>query len=124
MSILRTALRRLLPSVAAVIVGLCGSTTALGDTAPMPPRLEPLPEIAAPPELANDPDLEPQVTISSKGGETIEETRVQGRLVRIKVTPRHGRPYYLVPQGGGETSLRRDAFDTGLSVPLWLLFAF
>ena len=36
-----------------------------------------------------------------KDGETVEEARVNGNLVWIKVTPRHGRPYYLDPDGGG-----------------------
>ncbi len=38
-----------------------------------------------------------QVTISQTKGETVEEARVNGTLVWIKVTPRHGRPYYLIP---------------------------
>src|SRR5262245_10021264 len=51
--------------------------------APPPPGLEPVPEPAA------DPELEPQVTIKRKGGDTVEEARVNGRLVWIKVTPSH-----------------------------------
>jgi hypothetical protein len=85
---------------------------------PLPPKLEPLPEVAA------DPELEPQVTITRKEGETIEEARVQGQIVWIKVTPRHGRPYFLIPDGSGQTYIRRDSFDSGLKVPLWLLFTF
>lgn len=88
-----------------------------------PPKLEPLPEIPPPPGVA-DADLEPQVTIKSKDGETVEEARVNGRLVWIKVTPRHGRPYFLVPDGGGNVYIRRDSLDTGLRVPLWVLFEF
>ena len=34
-----------------------------------------------------------------KDGETVEEARVNGRVVWIKVTPRHGRPYFLIPDG-------------------------
>lgn len=83
-----------------------------------PPKLEPLPEIAG------DPELEPQVTVTRKEGETIEEARVQGRIAWIKVTPRHGRPYFLIPDAGGQLYIRRDNFDSGLKVPLWLLFSF
>lgn len=123
MSPFRALLRFALPCWAAIV--LAASATALAQqAAPLPPKLEPLPEIAPPPELVGDPDLEPQVTISRKDGETIEEARVQGRLLWIKVTPRHGRPYFLVPDGGGETFIRRDSFDTGLKVPLWVLFTF
>ena len=40
------------------------------------------------------------------------------------MTPRHGRPYFLIPDGGGATFIRRDSLDSGLKVPLWLLFEF
>ena len=99
------------------------SGVALAQPAPLPPKLEPLPEIP-PPEGVTDPELEPQVTITRKESQTIEEARVAGRIVWIKVTPRHGRPYFLVPDRNGETYLRRDSLDTGLSVPLWVLFSF
>jgi hypothetical protein len=91
---------------------------------PPPPKLEPLPEVPPPPEIAGDAELEPQVTITRKDGETVEEARIDGRLIWIKVTPRHGRPYFLVPDAGGQLFLRRDSLDSGLRVPLWLLFTF
>jgi hypothetical protein len=93
---------------------------------PPPPKLEPLPEIPPPtaPVIAGDPELEPQVTISRKEGETIEEARVNGKLLWVKVTPRHGKPYFLVPDGSGNVYVRRDSLDTGLRVPLWLLLEF
>jgi uncharacterized protein DUF2782 len=90
-----------------------------------PANLEPLPE--APPvpfEIANDPELEPQITITRRATETIEEYRVGGRLTMIKVTPKTGRPYYLVADGLDGAWIRRDSLDTGLKVPMWLLFSF
>jgi hypothetical protein len=89
-----------------------------GTEAPPPPGLEPLPEIAG------DAELEPQVTIKRRGEETVEEARVNGRIVWIKVTPGHGRPYYLIPSLAGNTYIRRDSLDSGLSVPMWVLFTF
>ena len=83
-----------------------------------PPVLEPLPEIAG------DAELEPQVTIIRQKDQTVEEARVNGRLVWIKVTPVHGRPYFLVPDGGEYAFIRRDSLDSGLKVPLWVLFTF
>ena len=47
------------------------------------------------------PELEPQVTIIRRDNETREEVRVNGQLRYIKVTPRFGLPYYLVPSGTG-----------------------
>jgi hypothetical protein len=90
-----------------------------------PANLEPLPEPPPiPPEIANDPDLEPQITITRRATETIEEYRVGGRLTMIKVTPKTGRPYYLVADGADGTWVRRDSLDTGIKVPMWLLFSF
>ncbi len=90
----------------------------------MPPQSEALPDVAPPPPGAGDPELEPQVTITKKDGETVEEARVNGRLMWVKVTPRHGRPYYLIPDPIEGTLIRREGFDPGLRVPLWVLFSF
>jgi len=98
--------------------------TSAAQKAP-PANLEPLPEPPPiPPEIASDPDLEPQITITRRATETIEEYRVGGRLTMIKVTPKIGRPYYLVADGTDGTWVRRDSLDTGLKVPMWLLFSF
>ena len=117
---LRSPLHRYL----AVALFAAAGVALAQSTAPPPPQLEPLPEIPPPPEVAGDPELGPQVTITRKDGETVEEARVNGRLVWIKVTPRHGRPYFLVPDGGSAMFVRRDSLDSGLKVPLWLLFEF
>jgi hypothetical protein len=92
---------------------------------PPPAKLEPLPEPPPPPpEIANDPDLEPQVTIVRRPTETIEEYRVNGRLTMVKVIPRTGRPYYLVADGTDGAFIRRDSLDPRIKVPMWLLFSF
>jgi len=112
-------------ALAIIAVGIALSAAA--ETAPPPPKLEPLPEAPPPPpppEIANDPELEPQITIVRRENETVEEYRVNGRLTMVKVTPRHGRPYYLVAGGADGTFIRRDSLDTGLRVPLWVLFSF
>ena len=109
--------------LAAVLLAVPSIGAAQLAPAPPPPKLEPLPEIPPPPELAADPDLEPQVTITRKDGETVEEARVAGRVVWIKVTPRHGRPYFLVPDANGQMQIR-SGLDTGIMIPLWVLFTF
>ena len=99
--------------------------TGFAQKAPPPPNLQPVPQPPPPPpEIASDPDLEPQITIIRREKETIEEFRVNGRLTMIKVTPLHGRPYYLVADGTEGNFVRRDSLDTGLRVPMWLLFSF
>ncbi len=109
-------------SLAAALFAAAGTLLAQG--AAPPPQLEPLPEIPLPPELSGDADLGPQVTITRKEGETIEEARVNGRVVWIKVTPRHGKSYFLIPDAAGTMFVRRDSLDSGLKVPLWLLIEF
>src|SRR6266851_4137478 len=110
-------------ALAVVAVGIALSAAA--ETAPPPPQLEALPEAPPPPhEIANDPELAPQITIIRRENETLEEYRVNGRLTMVKVTPRQGRPYYLVAGGADGAFIRRDSLDTGLRVPLWVLFSF
>jgi len=111
-------------SLAAAGVVLAQSQCPAPPPPPLPPQLESLPEVAPPPALTSDPELEPQVTITRKESETVEEARINGKLMWIKVTPRHGRPYFLIPEGGDGVLLRRDSLDSGLRIPLWVLFSF
>src|ERR1700752_395993 len=91
----RPMLRLFASLIAALAVGVALTAGAAG--APPPPNLEPVPEAPPPPpEIANDPELQPQVTIVRRENQTVEEYRVNGRLTMVKVTPVHGRPYYLV----------------------------
>ena len=71
----------------------------------------------------SDADLEPQVTIVRDDTERVEEVRVNGELKYVRVTPRGGRTYYLVPAANGQMYLRMDSLDTGIRVPMWLLFS-
>ena len=115
------SLRRL---VAVTLFAAAGLVLAQSAAPPPPQKLEPLPEIPPPPDAAQDPDLAPQITIRRTEENTIEEARVNGQLKWIKVTPRHGRPYFLIPDAGGTRYIRRDSLDYGLKVPMWLLFEF
>jgi len=90
-----------------------------------PPKLEPLPEPPPPPpgyEL--DPSLEPQVTIRKRGEDKVEEYRLHGKLYMVKVTPPHGKPYYLIDSRGDGTFSRQESLDSGLRVPMWVLKEF
>ena len=90
-----------------------------------PPVLQPVPEPPPPPpgyEL--DPALEPQVTIIKRGTDVVEEYRISGRLYMIKVTPPHGRPYYLVDNKGDGKFIRQDNYDSGIRPPMWVIFQF
>ena len=91
---------------------------------PLPPPTASTTPPPPPPDLANDAELEPQVTIIRRENDVLEEVRIQGELRFVKVTPRNGRPYYLIPDAGGQTFIRRDSLDISLKVPMWVLFSF
>lgn len=83
------------------------------------PALEPIPEPPPPPSDLGEID-EPEVTIVKRGEDTVQEYRVRGRLYMVKVTPRHGVPYYLVDRVGKGQMVRDDnAYE--MAVPMWVL---
>jgi len=122
----------------AAAAALAGAVDAQTPTTrpPMPANVAPppLPDVRTPAaaaatapqpleEYRGGTDDEPQVTIIRKENETMEEVRVGGVLRYVRVTPRHGRSYYLLPTGNGQTLTRQDSLGSGLSVPMWLLFS-
>jgi hypothetical protein len=121
---------RLVAAAAAFAVSAIALAQNLPPAPPPPPmpaegQSRDNPPTPPPPDtIAGDPELEPQVTITKKNGDTVEEARVNGKLMWVKVTPPHGRPYYLIPDATDGTLIRREGFDPGLRVPLWLLFSF
>jgi hypothetical protein len=74
--------------------------------------------------MAPDPALEPQVTITKRGENKVEEYRVNGKLYAMKVTPPNGPPYFLVDEAGNGVMSRRDSLDSGLRVPQWVIHSF
>jgi hypothetical protein len=87
--------------------------------------LQPVPEVPPPPEVAPaDASLEPEVTISTRDGDTVEEYRINGRLYRIKVTPAHGVPYFLTDRSGDGNFTRDSMGAPNVSVPTWVIRRF
>lgn len=90
---------------------------------PNPPKLEPLP-----PPPAFDPQEapvdEPGVTITRETEQTVEEFRANGKLYMIKVTPKHGAPYYLVDESGDGSFVRKEGPVPNLVVPRWIIHRF
>ena len=106
-----------------LFVSLCFAGIALAQK--VPPGLQPLPEPPPMPPGALEAAEVPQVTTRKQDGDTIEEVRISGRVVMIRVTPAHGIPYILTdPKGDGSFSQRRDSLEVPLSVPMWVLFTF
>jgi hypothetical protein len=78
-----------------------------------------------PPDIQSDPELETQVTIIKRGEDTIEEHRINGELIMIKVIPRIGPPYYLkknISRGGTHTHPGDAGID--VSPPMWQFMRF
>ncbi|AOE82621.1 DUF2782 domain-containing protein [Pseudomonas sp. BN414] len=70
---------------------------------------------------ADEPSAEPDVTIRQEGDKTIQEYRVNGFLYAIKVTPKNGKPYFLVRADGESNYVRSDNPD--MLIPAWEIFS-
>jgi hypothetical protein len=110
-------MRRLLPLLFAVIALNVAAQTR-------PSKLEPIPEPPPPPPGLLNEALEPQVTISKRGDDKVEEFRMAGKLYMQKVTPPYGVPYYLLDHSGDGQWVRQDSKDAGLRVPMWVIGTF
>lgn len=109
--------RHFLPPVAALLIALPAWAQQ------RPADLQPLPVVPPPPGMVDSPN-EPQVTIVKRGEDKVEEYRLNGKLYMMKVTPPHGKPYYLIDEQGNGAWVRRDVTDTGLRVPMWVIHTF
>lgn len=68
------------------------------------------------------PSAEPDVTIRTQGDKLIQEYRLNGFLYAIKITPKGGKPYFLVRADGTEANyIRSDA--PGMLIPQWEIFS-
>lgn len=61
------------------------------------------------------------VTTYQDGDNTIEERRIKGFLHSVKVTPKIGKPYYLVNADGDNTTLKNSRSQE--KIPSWTLFS-
>ncbi|UVJ44113.1 DUF2782 domain-containing protein [Pseudomonas sp. LS1212] len=67
------------------------------------------------------PSADPDVTIRQEGDKTIQEYRQNGFLYAIKITPKNGKPYFLVRADGSEGNfIRSDEPD--MLIPAWKIF--
>jgi hypothetical protein len=86
---------------------------------------DPVNTAPAPPPSEEQENIEPEVKIIQREDKTIEEYRVNGRLYKIKITPKNAPPYYLVDSNGdGNFESRRaaDGPEPDLMIPQWVLF--
>jgi hypothetical protein len=84
--------------------------------APLPPDL--------PDPLESGQPIEPQVSIIRREDAIIEEYRLNGRMYMAKITPKIGKPYYLVDKDGdGQMEARMSVIYDDFVVPQWVLFS-
>ena len=63
------------------------------------------------------------MTIKPSGQGKVEEFRANGRLYMLKITPRNGKPYFLVdPRGDGR--FQRQDSAPGVNPPMWTVKEF
>lgn len=68
------------------------------------------------------PVLKPDVTIRKEKEQTVEEYRINGQLYKVKIIPKHGKPYYLLyPNGPQGQPIRRTLGE--LQTPYWVIFS-
>ncbi len=73
--------------------------------------------------LAEEPVTgEPDVTIRTDGDKTIQEYRVNGFLYAIKITPKGGKPYFLVRADGSDGNFVRSD-NPDMLIPAWEIFS-
>jgi hypothetical protein len=90
------------------------------DTAPLPVPEQP----DIPPPVQSGENLEPDITITRRGKDTIEEYRINGKLYMIKVQPSIGPPYYMIDKDGdGNMDVRKSDVTREMAVPSWVLFS-
>ncbi len=108
-------------STAISTLALAVSATAFAQSAPL--KLEPIPE--PPPAVGNLNDaLEPQVTITKRGDDKVEEYRINGKLYMLKVIPTIGPSYFLLDNRGDGVWAKQDPRDSGVRVPMWVIGTF
>ena len=86
-----------------------------------PPKLEPIPEPPPPPQGAVDATEEPEITVSTRGEDKIEEYRIKGKLYMIKVTPTVGKPFYLIDRQGDGQFIEADLGNPVVKPPMWVI---
>lgn len=117
-----------------LVAGLINTVHAVEDSAPPPPADNTTTQNQAvtvtppplPPEEVQSDDSrnlpEPEVNIIHRKDATIEEYRVNGKIRYAKITPKKGKPYYLVDQDGdGVLESRHDDLKGPPPINQWIL---
>ena len=127
---MRTSMLFVLLAVPILVVS-AGLVRAADEDVPAPPPPPPgYRGDSTPPPVEHDKganrrneEIEPDITITTRGTDQVEEYRYNGQLYMIKITPKHGVPYYLIDeQGRGQ--FKRSDLQPDVKPPMWVLKRF
>ncbi len=65
---------------------------------------------------------EPSIVITHSKDKTFYEYTLNGEVVEIKVVPKVGPIYYLIPAGGDDAQFKRQT-ESNLVIPKWVIFS-
>jgi hypothetical protein len=94
------------------------ATSAYAANVPPPPDVQPVPDGA--PGLGTAP----QITIRPGSHGRVQEYSANGHVYMLKITPKNGKPYYLIDRKGDGLFQRQDTLDGGLQPPMWKIKEF
>lgn len=84
------------------------------------PKDVPIPDKIPPPAAE---DAGPTVSIrSSDNGDVVEEYRQGGKIFMVRITPAHGKPYYLYDDDRNGRLDRTDADRASVSPVYWTIY--
>jgi len=69
-----------------------------------------------------DIPAEPSIIITHAKDKTFYEYTLNGQILEIKVVPKVGPTYYLVPAGGSNEEFKR-LTQSSLVIPKWVIFS-
>ena len=69
-----------------------------------------------------DVPVEPSIIITHMEDKTFYEYTLNGEVLEIKVVPKVGPTYYLVPTGSNTEEFKR-VTQTSLVIPKWVIFS-
>jgi len=94
---------------------------AAGAQQAAPPKDVPIPpKIPSPSAPENEPTVEIR---TGSNGDVIEEYRQNGRIIMVRITPKHGKPYYLYDDDGNGRLDRSDIGRHDVSPVYWEIYS-
>ena len=98
---------------ATLLLALATAQAPSPGNVPIPPKLPPPPGEA----------IVPSVTIRAlDNGDRVEEYREGGKIYMVRVTPKHGKPYYLYDDDRNGRLDRSDAARADVSPVYWKIY--